>query len=398
MRAAAFLLLPLALWGASLETLKQKAAEHPQVVAAQQRLERALAEARLSGHWENPMVEFELSDIMLSDPLDRSMAGQMSAVSIAQKIPAWGKLPSQQNRALAEAEAVRADTESIRRDVTRQALASAYGLEAARQEQAILRQSRELAQELVRLAGVYQGTARGDHLTLARAELFRDGLDLRLHDAQAAIETQLARLEDLTALRPDRVLLTLAPQGALPDTAALIERLEKNSPQLKAARARAEAGRFGAQAAQAAKRPDLTVRLGYANVTENEDYLFVRFEAPLTFLGREGLAHQSARAQFGGAASAEGALRRELTGRLQSAHAAATAAADRYALIEHKLLPQARHLYDLAKARYESGGSGLDEAYRTLLEILDLQLRAVKESLLWHENRLMIEALTGEGV
>lgn len=399
MRAAAFLLLPLALWGVSVESLSRKAAaEHPEVVAAQQRLERALVQARLSGRWENPMIELELSDMMTSDPFNRSLPGQMSAVSLAQTIPAWGKTGHEKKMAEADAKAAAANLDAVKRSVIRETKMAAYNLEAARRQKAIWEKNRLLAQELVRIAGVYQSTARGDHLGLARAELLYESLSLRISNAEAALGAWQARLENLTGLPVERVELTLEPAGTLPLLETLRAQAAENNPRLREARAMAEAGQSGAALASAARMPDVTLRLGYASVVENEDYLFVRLEAPLLVKGSEKLAHQSARIAAQGAGAQAAGAQRAVNEGLMSAWSAAREAKNRYTLVEQKMLPQARHVFELAKARYESGGAGLNETYMALQEILELELMAVNEALMWHENRLMIEELAGEGL
>jgi cobalt-zinc-cadmium efflux system outer membrane protein len=397
----------LLLWQAAERYLRC----NPQLEQARAGVEAARGDLRSVGHAPNPLLGMTISNI---NPQVGTGAGALwhrtmdSALRVDQLIERGGKLAARRDAAGGLVRAAEAQLEdSTHRGV--ESLVEAYVGAAAADARAVLLADAATSYR-ESLAAMNQRLAAGD---VSEVEVRRTSLDA----AQADAEAESARIEKLRARSDVAVALgidslpgsvTFMPLDVLmselrgEDAAETAARVAGDRPDLLAARARVDASEGSLRAAQAARKRDIDLTLGFdhwptspVNTQGTGDSYTVGISVPLFMYdsGRGGV--QRAIAELRGAQSDLGARqqlaeveRQQLTGETQQAEALAL----RYT---RELMPAANAILSAEETAYRRGGIGvldLLDARRNTRQVAVATINARREAIFY---RLRLQLALG---
>ncbi|GAB4122601.1 MAG: hypothetical protein Fur0040_03390 [Sideroxydans sp.] len=383
-----FITLLCALWlpaaaaepplGNDLDGLLAYAREHnPALAAARYEAEAARQLGDSADTLADPVLRIEPMDVTRGNPATR--------FTLMQRLPWFGTRDLRREAATARA-ALAAGREAATHAGIAARLRQAHIMRytAAANERLIL-QARELLQRLEQVAQTRYANGLGSQQDVLRAQIELTAADSELltwqntaHHAHVEVNALLAR--DANApLAEARVLPAVPPAAAL-DEAALLERLERNNPQLRIAAADVTAAEQSRALAYAARYPDLT--LGVSPTRSNGGIerwdLMLELDIPLQQSARR-TQERSAEAQLMAASARRAAERDAQRAELVRMLAELETARRTESLLAHRLLPQAELGYRAALAAYEAGRVDFElliTAHRQWLRAQQQQLKA----------------------
>ncbi|AGW12727.1 putative outer membrane efflux protein [Megalodesulfovibrio gigas DSM 1382 = ATCC 19364] len=405
---------------AALESLVQHAmANNPRLKAAWSRVEAALEKVPQERSLQDP----RLSLGWFAVPAETRVGPQVARLGLTQTIPWIGKLIARGDRAALEAEAEKARFDALRLTITYDVKRVWYELAAL--EEAV-RVAREAGILLEHLEGVIHaryvaGMAPMADLLAVQSE--RDLLGDRVRTLEARRGPTLASLnaalhrplEMALPATPDIPLFTLDLQEA-----ALVERLEAMSPQLKVFEHLLERERKGETLARLDYIPDFTLGIEttitnqwdvYRGVDSTGQWMFpapppgdsgkdpvvlsLSFTLPI-FNERRQAATREARARQLAAINDRDGLRDRLAADLVMARFNLDDAARKTALYREALLPRAVQGFGAAIGAYQAGTGRYAELIMAQRSLLELELNAVQALAAQGQRLAEIESLVGE--
>ncbi len=345
------------------EAVSRAVAVAPAVGEAEGTVQRRVGELDAAGRWPNPRAEVTVGDEVGQELGDDDWRVQELAVS--QPLPVGGRIGERRAAAEAALDAARAGRAATVLAVERRAAAAFHRLQAAQRAVAQAEQHLERARGFERIAerraavGDISGRAR-QRIRVLAAEAEAARQDAR-REARAARQRLITLLQLPADAEPQLPPLT---EPAAPPAPEVADAAARSHPELDAARARAEAAERRVAQAEAARIPDLELRLGreaFALGGERESAYTVGLgvEIPLWRLGngrveaRRGEAQRSRQARL--------ATARSLQGDRAASYARLTGLLARIAGHEDEVLAPARSVLRQTREGYRSGDLGLTE-------------------------------------
>ena len=351
------------------ETLAKALSEAPRIHRAESRIAAATLRSQVATALPPTEAAVGLSSYEDDHGIGRHIA---TSLELRQALPFPGKRAARARAASAERLTAEAETNALRRQITR-VIASLYGrLYSIHEEGAALGAARALLRSMAEEAGTRHATMGGDLSAVARAEVEISHLDERLLD--------LTRDRAVVAAEFDRYLLD--PRAAdgwqvssLPrvdlDPDSIVARAVRHSPDVRIARAiRLSASRRFSEAHLETK-PDFLLGAGVTKPEEFGPEISASLGLSLPLFSRRALEADATDRQREGEDAA-------LRAAIAEAHAEAEALAAQWrwaeaqvALHRERILPQDTSALELTRAAYVTGraefGSVL-EAFRAWLD------------------------------
>jgi outer membrane protein TolC len=383
-----FITLLCALWlppaaaepplGSDLDGLLTYAREHnPELAAARYEAEAARQLGDSADTLADPVLRIE--------PMDVTNGTPETKFTLMQRLPWFGTRDLRREAATAQAAMAAGREAATHADLSarlRQAHVMRYT--AAANERLTL-QARELLQRLEQVAQTRYANGLGSQQDVLRAQIELTDADTELlawqntaHHAHVEVNALLARAAD-APLAEARVLPAVPPAAAL-DEAALLERLERDNPQLRIAGADITAAEKSRELAYAARYPELTLGVSptRSNGAVDRWDLMLELDIPLQQSARR-TQERSAEAQLAAANARRAAERDAQRAELVRMLAELETARRTESLVAHRLLPQAELGYRAALAAYEAGRADFElliTAHRQWLRAQQQQLKA----------------------
>lgn len=339
-----------------------------------------------AGRWPNPHIEITAGDKLGRETGSGGWQGQEYAFS--QPIPIGGRLGEQRRAATRELAAAQAAILAAMLEVEYHTATTFHQLQWARGQVALAQSQRQRAREFRHIAA--RRAAAGDLSPREdlRLELLAAEAEAALEDATREETAARIRLLNLLGLPADQPLelSRLTPPGE-PPPLDMLRRHLADHPALRASRERVEAASARTDAAQAARIPDLELRLA-----REEDYfdgrreaaysIGIQVELPLWSTGRGRVDASRGEAVR---TRAEHQLRgREQEGALEESHARLSRLRARTTRHESQVLDPAERVLTMTGQGYSAGELGLAE----LIDATQTQWRANREHLeLMHQAR-----------
>ena len=329
---------------------------NPSIESARQGFAAALARVRQAGVFEDPMLELGLAPLSVA----RSNVPLGYELQLSQRLPWFGKRALETEVASAEAEATKADYQSLRRELGMTAVilydqyyVTARSLDINAQHVQLMR-----AMQAGATAQFEAGRASAQDPLQAEAELAH-----MEHDAVKLLserEITVAQMNELLHRAPE-LALPPPPQelpAAAPVDTTSAKRLEAQalsaSSELQAAKQHVVAEQARAERASRDAYPDFTVSASYNSMWDMPEHRFMLglgFNLPLQSARRGGAADEAraARAQFESEISRlTDAARTRVFVTLKQLEESAHVVR----LFETRLLPVAREQVDAARAGF----------------------------------------------
>jgi outer membrane protein TolC len=380
-----------------VDALVQRALDHAPALAAQRaRAASAREQVEPAGALPDPMVGAMYQSIgrpWAPEPMS------MAQVEFSQAFPGVGKRAARRSAARAQAAATQAELAVVRAELARAVrvtYASVYSIDGRRQA---LETAKQLVKVLLAAVSGRYTSGQLDQEALFKMQLEQSGLDEQATDLAAARVALLATLNQLTA-RPETA--TLARVSALPDTTvdtrALITRVLKNSPELKALRAEITAASQRVGAAESESRPNWFLALAGGATTGGEPVFTVRAgtELPLWSSSKQGPLVRAAGKDVDAARADLDAAElrlREIVQRLAAQWQRDVEQVKRYRGV---IVPQAALALDAARAGYATGRTDFSTVIDDFRRWIDAQLGLVQREAdkyaTWAELQALLDA------
>ncbi len=344
---------------------------HPSLLAIASRIAAADAAVRRAKNFDNPVLGLFVNDLPLNDLTDRRIEPmQTQGVTIAQKIPGFGKREAKEAVALA-----RKGLQGLKLQEARTLLETSIVQEAWRLWELtklfdITQKTLRLTRQKVDLFTAY--TASSDtpsaHTALMSAELVVSRLKIALAKIEGQIEASKARLRYLGDVQGELPKLTM-PKHDLPALAKLLERIDR-SPTLQVQKGATHLQAKRLDAVKLSTRLNPVVKAGYNHRSAFEDYLSISVGVALPIYGTETSRIEQNRALLMAKRSETVDLRKKLSAKVENLWYRAKAQADIIEILQRKSLPEIDHMFELMASRIQAGG----DLYR-FVDLLEQKFR-----------------------
>jgi outer membrane protein TolC len=352
-------------------------ARNPTVEAAQAAWRAAAAKPAQVRALDDPMVSYSVAPLSIG----ASQVDFGEVIDFSQRFPFPGKRALRAAAAGAEADAMRDDLESARRDVALSASTLFDDYFAAARSLAIKDELDRLLDSLLRSSQAsYAAGASIPQYSLIRIELEKTHVE---HDRIMLVSDREVVEARINAL------LHRAPTAWLPPAPAEIELLGRSDvdvdtlqakalarAEMAAAEARIDAAEATASLARREYLPDFGAGASYNSMWGDSEHRFmvgVSVNVPLQ-VGRRKAAVDEAEAEVLRRRSERAALADRLAAEVEAAHHQLAAAHHIVGLYDKRLLPAARDRVRSARAAFETGDSDLEMLIEAEREMRDAQL------------------------
>jgi len=377
------------------ELLDLASAHHPRLQAVRARVGVAEGRRRQAAIYPNPVLRLSADEVP-SEHLGLHRSENMAGLTIPLVVS--GRLGAAEAVGAAAAAAAQADAAVTERSVragVRAVVTDALYLEAARD---LLAELADLTEGTAAEARALAAAQAAPEVEQAKAELAALDLDVARRDVAARRQALPARLGAAVGLDvpPASVSGSLAVPPAL-SLVALEAALARGHPALAAAGARVDAARRELDRLEAARVPDLGLRLaGGRHTGQDEGRAAAGLSVELPFFDRSQGSIQAQEYRIAELERRAAALERDLRAELAGAYAAEAAARARAVRYAERVLPAAARSLEQARAGYRAGKLPfLDvlDAQRTLVRSRTLHLEALRDL---HRARARLHGVLGD--
>jgi outer membrane protein TolC len=352
--------------------------ENPRIRALEARWEAMRERPARAGALPNPMLTYSAMDGVSGGAWPDT---NEKYLMIQQELPAGGKRGLRADMARKDAEAARADLDTLRRDVALSVKEDYLELHAVRQVMIVTRAEEEVLQRMAKIAETLYATGERAQQDVLKAKSEITLLRQRLLELDARGNTLRSDLNTLLNRRPDAPLGT-APAGGAVGAAApeagLVALALTNRPEIRAAEA--QAGRYGLerQLMDRETLPDYRLGLEYRNIGNNDDMVMVTVgvDLPLWHEKNRAGVREAERMQAASRADRE-AAERQAARDVQDAAGRLTAARRTLELYRTELVPQAEARFRASEAAYRTGKADFMDFLESQRFLLDARVMAI---------------------
>ncbi len=389
------LFLPLALSGASLDSLIQNAKEsHTSLQVIKQKLSAISDEYELSKNFSNPELSISISDIQLGDPIDRSLEPmQFSSVNFKQKIPYFGKRDALSKKVDAKKESIVFNLEDAKIKLSKAITIKAYEIWQIEEQLRITDEYIELTKQNIELFTAYNNSDANSHMSIMGAELSLSQLQIKKSDLKGLKNGLYKQISYLSAM--DATSIELDSQMAKPkDIKTYINSYEQNSLyKLKLAKVKEAHAEVTIQKLQSYSDP--VVQVGYYYRESFEDYLNIGVGFSLPIYGSENSKQEISRKMELSQKSQANDYKNLLTSQIYTLYAKLQNSYEVYNIIHQESLPQIQHMFDLSSSAIKNGAELF--LYIDMLERkLSLDEQSIKAQASYHKTLASLDALIGD--
>ncbi len=320
-------------------------------------------------------------------------------IGAAQEFPWPGKRRLRAEAAGLQADAMRAQTDSISRTVVEQLKIAYFKLAYLQETHAILERDDKLLADLEQIAESRYRVGKGNQQEVLKAQLQHTSILQQMNmnrrdqvEQQAEIKRLLGRAQE----SPDVVTEALHERALPPDLSELMRSAGENNPDIAAGKAGAARADKLVELSRKEFRPDFAVQYMYQNTDRRfRDYYMATFTVTLPNRGRrKAELAQALEEEKAAAATVQTETQRRLA-EVQAQYQAAKLSTEQLKIYREGLMPQAHATLESAMAAYQANRQDFETLLSSFRDLLDFEQQYQKE-LSEHESALArLESLTG---
>ena len=354
-------------------------------------------QGRTIGFRSSPVPTLTLSDRELDNRID---IGQ--TITISQAFPWPGKRRLRGEIALAEADGARADIETVRQGLIREATVAFYEYWFVHRALEVNAVNAGLLEEFQHIAESKYAAGTVSKQDALQAEVEREHLvhqDIVLNRMRAVT---MARLNLLLNRAPNAPLpsppSTIEEPARLADLEELIDTALRNRPELHAFEARIDAKELNIDLARKGYRPDFDVMATYNSMWANDEHRFMvgaSANIPIRLGKRRGAVAeaQAERAQLASNLAEKAA---EVTFEVKEAYEFLNESHHVVELYVDRLLPAAEENFEAAESGYSSAEVDFLALITALKLLMDTQLKHYEAQADYHQAAAELEVAVGD--
>ena len=350
-----------------------------------------------------PETQVTLQQFSVGSP--RPFAGYTNSdfaylgIGASQDLPYPGKRPLRAKVAEFEANSVREQSDSTRREVVESLQRLYFQLAFIQQTLGTLLESDRLLDQVEQAAEARYRVGQGNQQDVLKAQLQHTKILQEIahhHEQEGQLEAQLKQLLNRAQESPDIVTEPISPTPVRYSAADLLQRTREQNPDV---RARLEMlHREGAQLELAHRefRPDFNLGYMYQNTDRKfRDYYMLTFSVRLPNRGRQKAELAEAEQNQERAKQDLQAEVQRVLSEVQQQYVMVQASEERLKIYSDGLIPQANAAFQAGLAGYQSNRQDFESLLSSFLDVLNLDLE-YRSELADHESAVArLERLTG---
>jgi cobalt-zinc-cadmium efflux system outer membrane protein len=384
------------------ELLQEAAQNNPTIAAARHAWQASThvpAQARAL-----PGPELEVQQFSVGSP--RPFAGFSNSdfayigVGASQELPYPGKRALRSEVATHDAESLRAQSDSVSRQVIEAVKLAYVQLAYDQQTLPILRRNDQLLSQVQQIAESRYRVGQGNQQDVLKAQLQHTKIlqDIAArHQDEGMLQAQLKQLLNRAQDSPDIVTEPLVPTAVPSNAAELLQRVREQNPDVEAHAAMVDRARAQVDLAHKEFKPDFAVQYMYQHTaSEFRDYYMATFSVRLPNRDRQRAALAEAEEQQQQTTLEMDAERQRVLADTKQQYVAIQGSSDRLTIYRDGLMPQADATFQAAMAAYSSNRQDFETLLSSFLDVLTLDVAYWRE-LADHESAVArLERLTGD--
>ena len=383
---------------------KRALANNPTLAQAQSQIETARGLADQAGRWPNPSIGYTAEEVSNS----ATIRGGEHGFFVEQVFPLGGKLRLSRAIYEREADAAEAVNEAQRLRVLNAVRGLFYAALAAERRVEVRERLADLTTEAIGVSAQLANVGAADQTDLLESEIEAQRARLALVEAQSdqrRVWSILAQVVGDPSLTRQPLAGDLEADAGVPDEATVLDRLLRDSPEIRAADARVERARAALARERKEPVPDLVVRAGPRYNRELLDpgprpvgweaFADVGVTIPLFDRNQGGV--RAAQAELVRAEEDRRRVELALRARLSDVFERYAVARARAETLGSEIVPRAARAHELLLARYQEMAAAYPQvliAQRRMLQATDEYLEAVAAR--WREA-VLLDGLLLEG-
>ena len=325
--------------------------------------------------WKNPKINFGINDIQFRKPFSRSEERmQNQSFAFTQSLPWFNKLDAQKNLQEKKKKIIFYSLEEAKVALAYNIRATAYTIKELEERIKIVKKYALLEKQNISLYTDIISTDEMSHSNSMNAQLSLANIEIRIEKYKAMLKMQKEKLRYLVQKKVKNISNRLTIKKPKP-LQYYLKRV-KNSPSYH----KKEASSFQAKAQKKLRDiehyPDPFVKVGHYNRLNFPDYMSINVGLSLPIYGKERLNSQIAQKAILQAQSNTLDFVEFLKSQIRMNYAQLNEAYRIYNIIQHKSLPQLKHLLELSASAIEEGADLF-----TYTNILEEQLKLEEEKI-----------------
>jgi len=321
-------------------------------------------------------------------------------VGASQDLPYPGKRGLRGEVATREAESLRAQSDSVSRQIVEAVKLAYVQLAYDQQTRPILERDDRLLTQVQQIAESRYRVGEGTQQDVLKAQLqhtkILQEVAARRQD-ERELQAQLKQLLDRPQTSPDIVTEPLAPTSVPSSAVALLDRVGAGNPEVQARAATVDRARAQVDLAQKELKPDFSVAYMYQHTASQfRDYYMATFSVRLPNRDRQRAALAEAEEERQRVTLEMDAERQRVLADTQQQWAAIQGSRERLTIYRDGLMPQADATFHAALAAYASNRQDFEGLLSSFLDVLNIDVAYWRE-LADHESAVArLERLTGD--
>jgi len=386
--------LAMSLNATSLDSLIEKALiEHPSLEVIKQKIEATDSSITLSRKFDNPKLILSINDIQLNDISNRSIEPmQTNMISLEQKLPYFGKRDAKEESTRATKKIQEWTLEDAKAQLVSRIKQSAYKVWELTTLYTIICKFEELTEQSIDLNTAYSSTQSNQHMGIMSATMSLSDLKIKKNRLLQAMESEYARLSYLSSQKVTDVDIALVIHK-LPSLTMLSQELSNNYF-IKAEKSSIDEALATLSLKNLNHYPDPTIKAGYFQRDNFEDYVSLTIGVPLPVYGSEELKSEEQRKKVLERKSALSNTKLKLKSELEAYYAQMRQAYITHSILTKESMPQIEHMFDLSSSKIVSGGD-LFKYIDLIKQELGLEEQRIRAISQYHLYEAKIEALLG---
>ena len=363
------------------QLVSQALAHHPSLTAAHHKINRLQAKVPQQRALPDPKARISTGN------LAETAAGQVDTMAgLEQQIPFPGKRKAMALAAQKEADAARAELNSLKLQIAERVRFAYWDYYLAYQNQRISQENKEILQTVRQIVQARVEANQGTQADLLRVSTEVGKIDQQLIAARQDINSTKARLNALLN-RPAGSRLPYPKRSSTPSTSnlnKLIAKAETSHPSIKAGQARLTAFEHRLHKARLDAYPDFLIgaqhawvsNSGLSPVANGDDQTMITLGITLPLWQKPRRAKiREANAGIAEMQAGVANSRAELRGRVEDAWFRAQASRKMITLFDQRLIPDARQAHELSLQSYSAGNQSFVDVLDTWRLLLTFQLQ-----------------------
>ncbi|MDF1880191.1 TolC family protein [Sulfurimonas sp. MAG313] len=382
------LLLSPSLFSLGLEEVITRALEKsPSLEAITYRMTASHSTVDSSNQFSNPVIS------LADNTLPSNQAMSRSTLSLAQKLPYFGKRDSLEKIALAQEGVIGINLEQAKVALVNEIKNQAYGIWELEELYKIIEEYEHVTRQNIGLFESYTATYDNQHMGIMSAELTLSDLKIQGATLEAQIEVAYAKLSYLAAFEINDIELSLVVWD-LPLMSTYEEGL-LNNKDLSLRNKEISKNQAMTETADLNNYPDVNVLASYAYREKFDNFFTFGIGMSLPIYGTEDYKEEEAKALTLSAISLKEDTKIAIHSDFRTAYAQMKSAFKIYHIVQDDALPQVEHMFELTSSSISTGGD-LFKYIDILVQKLKLEQKSIAAVAIYNRSMAKIEALSGE--